>query len=80
MSGLPQAARLVHQLDGSLGGRDQLLMPTSSTSKISITGFIALVFEDGWVICESRRNDREHGGGLRYLSFIWSRSGCSFVF
>ena len=36
MSGLPQAARLIHQLDGSLGGRDQLLMPTSSTSKISV--------------------------------------------
>jgi hypothetical protein len=31
-----QAARRIDQLDGSLGGRDQLLMPTSSTSKISV--------------------------------------------
>jgi hypothetical protein len=44
-----------------------------------------LVFEDGWVICESRRNDREHGErgevfqfhvGVDLAVLLFFRSGC----
>jgi hypothetical protein len=35
----------------------------------TVAGFVALVFEDGWVIRESRRNEREHGERSEIFKF-----------